>query len=217
MYAAGLCRFGSSCRNEHVGDAGSDAAKKAYMESQEGQGDKGSKGKDGKGKGRDSNGKGRKEKDGASSSSVPSAAAAAAASTVTITEVNAEEVMGIWKSFSEFARKALPALNVFLKVSIPVLASVVNSIVERPSIGVEQAVGMLHPTVEGFRNLSLEFIGDTGAAHDIGSFKALADQGFDREMLEPWLKCLDNPVRFSHGTRTPNFLGGTSHLCQERG
>ena len=24
-------------------------------------------------------------------------------------------------------------------------------------------------------------------------------QGFDREMLEPWLKCLDNPVRFSTG------------------
>ena len=95
MHAAGLYRFGSSCRNEHVGDAGSDAAKKAYMKSQEGQGDKGSKGKDGKGKGRDSNGKGRKEKDGASSSSVPSAAAAAAASTVTITEVNAEEVMDI--------------------------------------------------------------------------------------------------------------------------
>ena len=199
MRAAALCRFGSHCRNEHVGDAGSDAAKKAYMKSQEGQGDKGSKGKDGKGKGKDSKGKGKKGKDGASSSSVPSAAAAAAASTVTITEVNAEEVMDIWRSFCEFARKALPALSVFLKVSVPILASVVNSIVENPSIGVEQAAGMLHPTVEDFRNLSLEFIGDTGAAHDIGSFKALADQGFDREMLEPWLKCLDNPVRFSTG------------------
>ena len=199
MHAAGLCRFGSHCRNEHVGDAGSDAAKKAYMKSQEGQGDKGSKGKDGKGKGKDSKGKGKKGKDGASSSSIPSAAAAAAACTVTITEVNAEEVMDIWKSFCEFARKALPALNVFLKVSIPILASVVNSIVENPCIGVEQAAGMLHPTVEDFRNLSLEFIGDTGAAHDIGSLKALADQGFDREMLEPWLKCLDNPVRFSTG------------------
>ena len=43
-------------------------------------------------------------------------------------------------------------------------------------------------TVEDFRNLSLEFIGDTGAAHDIGSFKALAEQGFEREILEPWLK-----------------------------
>ena len=188
MHAAGLRRFGSRCRNEHIGDAGSDAAKKAYMKSQEGQGDKGFKGKDGK-----------KGKDGASSSSAPSAAAAAAASTVTITEVNAEEVMDIWQSFCEFARKALPALNVFLKVSVPILASAVNSIVENPSIGVEQAAGMLHPTVEDFRNLSLEFIGDTGAAHDIGSFKALVDQGFDREMLEPWLKCLDNSVRFSTG------------------
>ena len=72
---------------------------------------------------------------------MPSAAAAAAASTVTIAEVNAEEVMDIWKSFCEFARKALPALNVFLKVSVPILASVVNSIVENPSIGVEQAAG----------------------------------------------------------------------------
>ena len=35
MRAAGLCRFGSHCKNEHVGDAGSDAAKKAYMKSQE--------------------------------------------------------------------------------------------------------------------------------------------------------------------------------------
>ena len=69
MHAAGLCRFGSRCRNEHIGDAGSDAAKKAYMKSQEGQGDKGSKGKDGKGKGKDSKGKGKKAKgkDGASS------------------------------------------------------------------------------------------------------------------------------------------------------
>ena len=89
--------------------------------------------------------KGKKGKDGASSSSVPSAAAAAAASTVTITEVNAEEVMDIWRSFCEVARKALPALNVFLKVSVPILASVVNSIVENPSIGVEQAAGMLRP------------------------------------------------------------------------
>ena len=43
MHASGLCRFGSRCRNEHVGDTGSDAAKKAYMKAQEGQGDKGSK------------------------------------------------------------------------------------------------------------------------------------------------------------------------------
>ena len=67
MHAAGLCRFGSRCRNAHIGDAGSDAAKKAYMRSQEGQGDKGSKGQDGKGKGKDSRGKGKKGKDGVSS------------------------------------------------------------------------------------------------------------------------------------------------------
>ena len=131
--------------------------------------------------------------------------------------------MDIWKSFCEFARKALPALNVFLKVSVPVLASVVNSIVENPSTGVEQAAGMLHPTDEDFRNLSLEFIGDTGAAHDIGSFTALADQGFDREMLEPWLKCLDNPVRFATGGGPQTSsealriyaksVGDLNHLC----
>ena len=95
-----------------------------------------------------------------------------------------------------------------LKVSIPILASVVNSMVEDPCIGLEQAAGMLDRTVEDFRNLWLEFISDTGAAHDIRSFKALAHQGFDRQML----KCFHKPCKLFHGRRTPNFLGGASHM-----
>ena len=104
------------------------------------------------------------------------------------------------EGFCEFAHKAPPAMHIFLKLSISILASLVQSIVESSShIGMSAAAGMLYPTVEEFRGLSLELLGDTGAAHDIGSFKALEEQGISREMAKPWMQCLENPVRFATG------------------
>ncbi len=193
MHAAGFCRFGEKCRNQHVGNPGSDAAKKAYIEYNQGKkDDKSAKAE--KGKGKEKGDKGKKGK-GQSGSTAPAAAAVAAAATQPVAEAQA-----IWKSFVEFTQKALPALHVFLKLSVPILASLVNSIVETlPSSNVELVAGMLHPTVEEFRSMSLELIGDTGAAFDIGSIRALEDQGFDRGVIEPWLKCLDNPVHFATG------------------
>ena len=52
LHAAGHCRFGTRCRNTHIGEAGSDEARRAYSEAQKGKAkgqEKGSKG-DGKGK-----------------------------------------------------------------------------------------------------------------------------------------------------------------------
>ena len=180
---------------------GKDKGKDGKGKGDKGKGKKGkdSKGDKGKGKDKDGKGKDKKGKDGTSPSVPKAAAAAAAASTVTITEVQADELMSVWRGFCEFAKKALPALNVFLKVSVPI-ASLVSSIVDNTDVfGVDKVAGMLHPAVEDFKGLSLEFIGDTGAAHDIGSLKALAEQGFERGMLEPWLKCLENPVKFATG------------------
>lgn len=51
MHAAGHCGFGSRSRNKHVGDAGSNAAKKAYIKAQEDKaGAKNVQAKDDKGK-----------------------------------------------------------------------------------------------------------------------------------------------------------------------
>ena len=211
LHAAGHCRFGERCRNRHVGDAGSEAAQKAYADFQKtkGQGgDKGGKGKDGKGKNK-SDGKGKNKGDGKSKSDVKNskgaaattpAAVAAAASTVTITEAQGQCVQEAWKSFCAFCSKALPSLNVFLKLSVPILATLISSIVNSvEQIGEVHAASMIDPAIQDFRKLSLEFLGDTGAAHDIGSLRALEEQGIDRSVLEPWIRALDNPVRFATG------------------
>jgi len=58
---------------------------------------------------------------------------------------------------------------------------------------------MVHPAVQNFKKDSLEFLGDTGAAHDIGSLRALQDQGVSRDMVEPWMEALQSPVRFATG------------------
>ena len=43
--------------------------------------------------------------------------------------------------------------------------------------------------------MSVQLLGDTGAAYDIGSLQALQQQGIDPEFLQPWISCLQNPVR----------------------
>ena len=58
---------------------------------------------------------------------------------------------------------------------------------------------MLKEPIKDFRTFSLEFLGDTGAAHDIGSLRALEEQGIDRKTIEPWIKVLDHPINFSTG------------------
>ena len=51
---------------------------------------------------------------------------------------------------------------------------------------------------DDFHNISLELIGDTGAAHDIGSERAILEQGIP-ELLEMWKSVLDRPVKFLTG------------------
>ena len=58
---------------------------------------------------------------------------------------------------------------------------------------------MVDPAVQNFKKYSLEFLGDTGAAHDIGSLRALQDQGLSKDMVVPWMKALKSPVRFATG------------------
>jgi hypothetical protein len=53
---------------------------------------------------------------------------AAAASTVTITEVEGKQAQKAWQSFCRFCDKALPSLNMFLKLSVPILTTLISSI-----------------------------------------------------------------------------------------
>ena len=210
LHAAGHCRFGKRCRNHHQGEPGSDAAKKAFTEHQQSMlsskgGQKGSEKGDGKGskgggkaqKGKKGDGKATK---GAAASAPPATAAAAAvASTVTITEVDGQKVMAAWKGFCDFCSKALPSMSVFLKLSVPILATLISSIVDSPKFECVSAASALHPCIEQFRSMSIELLGDTGAAYDIGSLHAIQEQGIDPELLKPWIGCLQNPVRFATG------------------
>ena len=128
------------------------------------------------------------------------AAVAAAASTVTITEVEGKQAQKTWQSFCKFCDKALPSLNTFLKLSVPILATLISSITNSyEMIGEKTAASMVHPAVQNFKKCSLEFLGDTGAAHDIGSLRALQDQGLSKDMVVPWMKALKSPVRFTTG------------------
>ena len=168
LHAAGHCRFGTGCRNLHTGEPGSDAAKKAFTEYQQSnQGSKG--GQKGSGKNNDKGskgaGKGKKGKKGDTKTTKGGnggapAAVAAAASTVTITEVEGQQVQKAWQSFCTFCEKALPSLNVFLKLSVPILATLISSITNSYSeVGEVTAATMVHPAVQNFRKYSLETLG----------------------------------------------------------
>ena len=86
------------------------------------------------------------------------------------------------------------------KVWVPILATLISSITNSyERVGEVTAASMVHPAVQNFRKFSLEFLGDTGGARDIGSLKALEEQGLSKEMLEPWIRTLDSPVRFMTG------------------
>ena len=130
----------------------------------------------------------------AASVGVPSSVAAAAASTVTITEVEA-----MWKSFVEFAKKALPAMNVFLKLSVPIFASLVSGVMHLEH---HAASARIRPVAQQFHDMSIEVRRHTGAAHDIGSRRGLEEQGLDAQTIEAWVKCLESPINFETGGGT---------------
>lgn len=69
----------------------------------------------------------------------------------------------------------------------------------------------MHPSVQDFKKSPLEFLGD------IGSLRALADQGVDREVLEPWIRALDDPVRFSTGGGPQLSTEALKLYCKELG
>ena len=76
-------------------------------------------------------------------------------------------------------------MSVFLKLSVPILATLISSIVDSPKFECVSAASALHPCVEQFRSMSIELLGDTGAAYDIGSLHAIQEQGIDPELLKP--------------------------------
>ena len=205
LHTAGFCRFGDRCRNQHQGDPGSDTARKAYSgflknNPKGGDSSKGSGKQPGKGKNK-SDGKGKKgDTKGNKSVATAPAAVAAAASTVTITEVEGKQVKKAWQSFCQFCDKTLHSLNIFLKLSVPILAKLILSIIDAyDQIGETIAASMVHPVIQNFKKYFLEFLGGTGSAHDIGSLRTLQDQGMSRDMVEPWMKALLIPVRFTTG------------------
>ena len=121
-----FCKFGDRCHNHHTGDPESDVARKAYSDflkanPKGGESAKGSGKQPGKGKNKN-DGKGKKgDTKGTKGGSTAPAAAAAASSTVTITEVEGKQVQKAWQSFCQFC-------DMFLKLSIPVLATLISSI-----------------------------------------------------------------------------------------
>ena len=203
LHTAGFCRFGDRCRNQHQDDPGSDTARKTYsglISQGGGDSSKGSGKQPGKGKNK-SDGKGKQEDTkGNKSGATAPATVAAAASTVTITEVEGKQIKKAWQSFFQFCDKTLRSLNMFLKLSVPILATLILSIINSyDQIGKTIPASMVHPAIQNFKKYSLEFLGGIGAAHDIGSLRALQDQGMSRDMVEPWIKTLQSPVRFATG------------------
>ena len=106
------------------------------------------------------------------------------ASTVTITEVEGKQAQKTWQSFCKFCDKVLPFFEYLLELSVPILATLISSITNSyEMIGEKAAASMVDPAVQSFKKYSLEFLGDTGAVHDIGSLRALQDQGLSEDML----------------------------------
>ena len=164
LHTAGFCKFGDRCRNHQNADPGSDIARKAYSEflknnPKGGESSKGSGKQPGKGKNK-GDGKGKKgDTKSTKGGSTAPAAVAAAASTVTITEVEGKQVQKAWQSFCQFCDKALPPLNMFLKLSVPILATLISSITNSlDQIGETTAASMVHPAVQNTKKYSLEFL-----------------------------------------------------------
>ena len=79
---------------------------------------------------------------------------AAAAPPVTINEVEGKQAQKAWQSFCQFCDKALPSLNMFLKLSVPILATLISSITNSfEQIGEKTAASMVHSAVQNFKTL----------------------------------------------------------------
>ena len=186
LHTAGYCRFSERCRNHHVGESGSEAARKSFADyqkskSQGGETSKGIGKQPAKGRTR-VKARGRKE-----TTRAPRVALELRQQWLR----QHQPAQKAWQSFCQFCDKALPSLNMFLKLSVPILATLISSITNSDEqIGEQTAASIVHPAVQNFKKYSLEFWGDTGAAHDIGSLRALQDQGLSRDMVEPWIKSL---------------------------
>ena len=102
--------------------------------------------------------------------------------------------MDAWKGFCAFCAKALPSMSTFLKLSVPILATLISSTIDSPSFECVTAASALHPCIEQFKTMSIELLGDTGAAHDIGSLEALQEQGAPVDTVKPWIRCQDSPI-----------------------
>ena len=59
------------------------------------------------------------------------------------------------------------SMSTFLKLSVPILATLISSIINSPSFDCVTA------GIEQFKTMSIKLLGDTGAAHDIGSLETL--------------------------------------------
>lgn len=74
----------------------------------------------------------------------------------------------------------------------------------------EGSLCMLAIMASDFHNISVELIGGTGAAHDIGSGRAILEQGVDPEILDVWKGMLDQPVNFLTGGGVQQSPAGSS-------
>ena len=59
------------------------------------------------------------------------------------------------------------SMSTFLKLSVPILATLISSIINSPSFDCVTA------GIEQFKTMSIKLLGDTGADHDIGSLETL--------------------------------------------
>ena len=221
-HAAGFCRFGEACKLLHVGEPGSQKARQAFSESQKGKGNKG----DGKGKEKGKKG-GQKGGATATAQATATAAAASAPVGAAAQEPTPgfSRWFRMWEAFCEKASCVRLPIPAFLRITIPLMMACVDGLlgVDLPNANVgcfqnllQNGIEMPQPTalpvglisssnnleaIQGiadkYQRLSFELIGDTGAAHDIGSEEALTNQGLSPEVISSWKRTLENPLKFA--------------------
>ena len=131
----------------------------------------------------------------------------------------------MWEAFCEQASCVRLPIPAFLRITIPLMMACVDGLlgVDLPNANVgcfqnllQNGIEMPQPTalpvgwisssnnleaIEGiadkYQRLSIELIGDTGAAHDIGSEEALTSQGLSPEVISSWKRTLENPLKFA--------------------
>ena len=206
----------------HVGEPGSQKARQAFSESQKGKGNKG----DGKGKEKGKKG-GQKGGATATAQATAAAAAASAPVGAAAQEPTPgfSRWFRMWEAFCEQASCVRLPIPAFLRITIRLMMACVDGLlgVDLPNANVgcfqnllQNGIEMPQPTalpvglisssnnleaIQGiadkYQRLSFELIGDTGAAHDIGSEEALTNQGLSPEVISSWKQTLENPLKFA--------------------